>query len=242
MLGWEEDSTVSEIESCTLDLIDHIVSGNIGAHRAPQEPPSQATRLTWDGRKGQWIPLSYSFSFPSGPFDHIVRREDQDVQCRPLAAFSFPPSKRHAVMLDQGSPKLRLVPRSTLKGRHVRNVPDHDSSLLRSPLTSCLRNFPLLGEEESEEECNGASAWETYDPFNLPARPVQPITWLDDVNIEDFLSSAIDYQADGGGTLHSEPTKAGKRWSPCTPSSPPPPLFSFPDIKISPPRFTATPR
>lgn len=249
MLGWEVESAVSEIESCTLDLIDHIVSGNIGTNRAAETSSAATTtashtRLTWDGRKGQWIPLAYSFAFPKGPFDQTVKSVDGGVQCRPLAAFSFPPCKRHAMMLDQGSPKLRVVPRSTLKGRHVSNIPGNGSALPQSPLSSSRLRRPTRarsGEEESEDECRPSSAWESYDPFNLPSRPVQPITWLDDINIEDFLSSAIDYQADGG-PLNSEPSKVGKRASPCTPSSPPPPLFSFPDFRISPPKFSLTPR
>lgn len=210
-------------------LIDHTAEGRL----------DEGPKLAWDGRKGQWIPLAFSFSFPGSCFDQI-RHGSDGLQARRLAHYSFPPSKRHAVMLDQGSPKLRVLPRTTINGRRPRIQP----IVTKSPLVR-------IPWEETEDETETTSNWEPFDPFNPDnARPAQSMPWLDDINIEDFLSSAIDYQTDcvNVNIPMSEPlfsqqrTRSRKPTTPCTPSSPPPPLFTdenipIPALRPSPTRF-----
>jgi hypothetical protein len=207
MLGWDRQyshSILSEADAES-DLIDHT-----------KDPASEETqRLAWDGRKGQWIPLAYSYTFPGSCFDQL-ECGPSGLQTRRVASYSFPPSKRHAVMLDQGSPKLRIVPRTTLQGRNPRIQP----MVSKSPLVR------VPWDETEDEE----TSWEPFDPFNLDSRPVQTMPWLDDINIEEFLSSAIDYQTDCRLNIPmSEPvytSRGAKPNTPCTPSSPPPPIFT----------------
>jgi hypothetical protein len=228
MLGWNSQHAPS---LCS-NLDDE---GELIDHTLDNFEPSES-RLAWDGRKGQWIPVVYSFSFPD-LFDYV-----EGGRARKLAHFSFPPSKRHAVMLDQGSPKLRIVPKTTLQGRYPRlAVPP-------SPLVNKMASIRPVdddGDEEDEDDDLEVQGWGAHDPFNLESRPVQPMSWLDDINIEDFLSSAIDYQSDCNALPVSDPlygrTGGRRLFSPCTPSSPPPPLFTDPDFRISPPKFTPNP-
>lgn len=275
------------------DLIDHT---RVHSREDAAVASTALPKLTWDGRKGQWIPLAYSFSFPRNSFDHLVRTPSK-IHLRRLASYSFPPSRRHAVMLDQGSPKLRIIPRSDCKGRHPRTMGFQApvaAAIPRSPLAAAIRqdrrraapgswaetggeegSLPWLPQrqqrrrrlgnevdededDETEDDTESAVAWEPLDPFNLPSRPVQRMSWLDDIDIEDFLSSAIDYQQTdqeviGALLPMSEPVIPGgratglraglKRMSPCTPCSPPPPIFAddlqpISGFKISPLRFT----
>lgn len=161
-------------------------------------------------------------------------------------------------MLDQGSPKLRVIPRSDCKGRKPRvGLHALPVAIPRSPLATKQDRHKVPSDwgDETEDDAESTVAWEPLDPFNLPSRPVQRMSWLDDIDIEDFLSSAIDYQqleqVVGALLPMSEPVIPGgaptniagtKRMSPCTPCSPPPPIFiddlrPIPDFRISPPRF-----
>lgn len=260
------DSLLSEVAeeeaAAAADLIDHTL----------QEEPSSSLepRLTWDGRKGQWIPVAYSFTFPVSAFDHVLSINDAHaegtrVEARRLAHYRFLPSKRHSVMLDQGSPRLRILPKAILEGRRPVMAP-------RSPLVKSTgsrstkrRATDIMAETDDEEV-----AYEPPNPFNpasepkqalpSPSHTVKPLPWLDDIDIEEFLSSAIDYQADHHPHYHGQQHQVStlsssipmsepiyphfykrRRSSPCTPSSPPPPLFldgtgPIPDFKPSPTR------
>lgn len=251
------DSLLSEVAeeevAAAADLIDHTL----------QEGPALEPRLTWDGRKGQWIPVAYSFTFPASAFDHAPGNSDAQVEgarveARRLAYYRFPPSKRHSVMLDQGSPRLRILPKAILEGRRPAMAPC--SPLASGTGRSLKRTASDIAAETDDEEV----AYEPPNPFSLaceqkhalpPSHSVKPLPWLDDIDIEEFLSSAIDYQADHHHRSHhqsaglsssipmSEPVYPHffkrRRSSPCTPSSPPPPLFldgagPIPDFKPSP--------
>ena len=231
MLGWQSKAALSLLSDrpSPTGLIDH---------RDLAEP-----KLTWDGRKGQWVPISYSYTFPKSAFEHVLVANGQTC-ARELASFSFPPSKRHMVMLDQGSPRLRILPRTTLSGRNPL-LPYQVKSVSRSPLAKRMR----LGDGDYETDYEERT-FEPVDPFNLDARPAKPMPWLDDIDIEEFLSSALDYQQNERIDFHcitmSEPVypmnAKPRKSSPCTPSSPPPPLFldndsPIPLFRPSPPRL-----
>lgn len=234
------------------DLVDHTLDlWDEAAGKAEQS----TARLAWDGRKGQWVSIVYAYQFPSSTFDHVVKSSG-NISSRRLASFSFPPSKRHAVMLDQGSPVLRVLPKITSKSRNPR-IESRSALFIPSPLAEERgRQGAVLYEDTSDEETE-ASSYDPIDPFNMDSvKPVQPIPWLDDIDIEEFLSSAIEYQSYQSmhlesstvsqpiftdTAIHAPSRRHHPRLSPVVPSSPPPPLFHddtrpIPDFRISPPR------
>ncbi len=303
--------------------------GAVERHQALDRAASQP-RLAWDGRRGQWIPIAYLYTFPSTGFDHVVSHTARaasgsgSLAVRRMAKFAFAPSTRHKVMLHQGSPQLRLRTSAICKkrnpeaarrgpvGRPRRARPQVDASsphngqrrpsskaclddghgedrdVASSPLStgaatattsedglrrrsskgrrSCYERVmhrnagrgdaPTQDGMAAEDDDGGSMATSSYvpiNPFHLEAlHAAQPITWLDDIDVEEFLSSAIDYQTDNHyeGPPIADPYRAfvsghfSKKLgttSPNVPSSPPPPLFRdddhypIPEFRITPP-------